>query len=58
MISREAPTKLVPWLLHMSVGFPRREMNILRCVMKASVVRYENNSKCTAFTESETNTQV
>ena len=56
LISWAAPTKFVLWSLHIRVGFPRREMKRLRQAKKASVVKSDTTSKCTAFTESETRT--
>ena len=38
-------------------GLSRRDMNRLREAKNASEVRSETSSKCTALTESETNTQ-
>ena len=51
-----APTKLVPWSLHIDVGLPLLAMNRLRQARNASVVRSETTSKCTALTDIETNT--
>ena len=50
-----APTKLDPWSLHMSDGFPLRAMKRLK---DASDVRSETNSRWIAFTDNDTNTQM
>ena len=43
--SRIAPTKFVPWSLHIKEGFPLRTMNRCRAAMKVSVVRSDTNSE-------------
>ena len=44
-----APVKLVPWSLKIRLGLPRQAIKRLSEVMKASVVRSETGSKCTAL---------
>ena len=48
--------KLVPWSLMINDGLPRLATNQRNVAMNAAVDRSVTNSKCTAFTESETNT--
>ena len=50
-----APTKLVPWSLQITLGFPRLAMNLLKAATKASDVKSETSSRCTALTNNETN---
>ena len=50
--------EVVPWSLHRSSGLPRRAIKRLRVERKASVVRSETNSRCAAFTVSETKMQI
>ena len=47
--SRAAPTKLVPWSLHITDGFPLLAINRRRVAMNEAVVKSETNSKCTAL---------
>ncbi len=49
--SRLAPRKLVPLSLHIMDGWPRRAMKRRRAAIKASVVKSETSSKCTAFSQ-------
>ena len=56
--SREAPTKLVPWLLQTTLGFPRRAMNLRRQARNALVVNSETSSIWTALTDIDTNTHI
>ena len=51
-----APTKFLPWSLHIIIGLPRLEMNLRRHAIKASEVKSETTSEWTAFTDIETNT--
>ena len=55
--SRSAPMKLVPWSLHMSEGRPLRLMKRRKVAIKASVVRSDTSSRCTALTVKDTNRQ-
>ena len=48
--------KFDPWSLKMRDGFPLLAIKRHRPAIKASVVKSETSSRCTAFTESETNT--
>ena len=48
--------KFYPWSLRMRDGFPLLATKCHRQAIKASVVRSKTSSRCTAFTESETNT--
>ena len=52
--SRSAPMKLVPWSLHMSEGRPLRLMKHHKVAIKASVVRSDTSSRCTALTVKDT----
>ena len=51
--SRFALTKLVPWSLKMSIGHPQRATNRCRAEIKASLVKSETASRCTALTFNE-----
>ena len=55
--SRLAPTKFVPWSLHMRVGRPQRPMKRRSVAIKALVVKLQTSSTCTALTVKETKTQ-
>ena len=57
-ISLAAPTKLVPWSFHIRLGLPRLAIKRLKQAIKASLVRSDTNSKCTALTERDTKTQM
>ena len=48
--------KFDPWSLKMRDGFPLLAIKCRRQAIKTSVVKSETISRCTAFTESETNT--
>ena len=48
--------KLVAWSLMINDGLPRLATNRRYVAMNAAVDRFVTNSKCIAFTESETNT--
>ena len=52
-----APTKLEPLSLHIMEGFPNQAMKRRSVAMKASVVKSETSSRCTALTDKEMKTQ-
>uniref|UniRef100_A0A8D8J0C8 (northern house mosquito) hypothetical protein n=1 Tax=Culex pipiens TaxID=7175 RepID=A0A8D8J0C8_CULPI len=54
--TRSAPTKLVPLSDQISTGYPRRDTNRLRTLMKVFVDKSLATSRCTALVERHTNT--
>ena len=54
--SLAAPTKLVPWSIHITDGFPLLAINRRRVAMNEAVVKSDTYSKCTALVAKHTKT--
>ena len=51
-----APTNLMPWLLHITDGFPLLAINWQRVAINEAVVRSDTSSKSTALAVKQTKT--